>query len=421
MKRTLAITLQAVALLLVAAACDDSGEPDRNPAPSVTSATEATASATPQPAASAVASRTSDELSYIADGAIWLADGASPPRRFADAAACGHGSQLQWSPTGRRLACTSHYEPFRIAAWDDEGRLLTTVEPPDPRFFLSWAPSGDAQLYSIGGQTYIVDSSGATVAEFSDMDLGASFHSDPVDTFWSATGDRLAYWSTTTNEARVYSPHEGTSEPLPMPGHPIAWVLNDTALLMATNYVPAGENLVPARFEAYLFTLSTGRIERRPELDNATELWLSPDRSVAAFLSPAGGLALIHLAGGEVTPIPGSRISYPSEGIPNDHVRFTTDGTAVHWLDVRAGVGLQAGSLVATVYRADVASGALATVLEQPHLGVMISPHATKLAYRRPGDVPVALYVADADGSDPMLVTSFPGDGASGLEWRPGD
>jgi hypothetical protein len=95
-------------------------------------------------------------LTYVAEGAIWIADPPGAPARFADATPCGRFPVLEWSPDGERLACLSLSAgpPFTLAMWDAMGALLLERDlPADARYHvLAWSPNSGTLLLDVGGR-----------------------------------------------------------------------------------------------------------------------------------------------------------------------------------------------------------------------------------------------------------------------------
>jgi hypothetical protein len=208
---------------------------------------------------------------------------------------------------------------------------------------------------------------------------------------------------------------------LDLGGRAMAWVLGDTSMLVAEDYAPPVRDLAFPSYQMSLVNLTTGERQRRPELDNGVQFWLSPDRTRIAYLAPGLSMGLMDIASGDVTPVPNSLVTYPSEGIPSGAVRFTSDGSTVYWTNYDGG---------STAWRADVETGALEKIAESDGL-MTLGRGASHLLYvASPQADEIAVHVKDLrSGEDRMLLTytnsvvpaGTPFDPAEprDFEWRP--
>ena len=92
-------------------------------------------------------------------------------------------------------------------------------------------------------------------------------------------------------------------------------------------------------YEVNLLETTTGELTRLSVLDSYTQFWISPDGEKAVYTIPGfapveggtvPGLGVLDLTTGESASIPGSIITFPSEGIPIHFVQFSPDNEFVY-------------------------------------------------------------------------------------------
>jgi hypothetical protein len=409
----LVVIAALLSLLVTACNGDDEGDPTATAGVGGTPIVTSTAAATAEPSPPAGTGEAA--FTYVAEGAVWIARPPSAPQRFADAAPCGQFPLLQWSPDGERLACLSlsAEPPVKFVMWGTDGAVLLErdLSVDAPRHLLHWSPDGRTLALDTGNTLAFLDRAGAQIGEVDNVgEAGFAAAIDLTSPLWSQDGSRFAFWSEDAAEARVFSVRDGTTIALPFEGRPIAWVLDDQAMLVAENYVPLPAGAGPGfpDYEVRLVYLD-GRddFQRRPELDRGRQLWLSPDRETIAFLTPELAVSLLDIASGEVRPIEGSHLGYPSDGIPPDNVRFTDDGSAIVWTD----------DLPATINRADVVTATLQKLTTLPQLA-HISPDGERLVYSvfDEASQTTTVYLADIDGSNSVELEQL---GSANGTWRP--
>lgn len=295
--------------------------------------------------------------------------------------------------------------------WDATGAVLLEQElrVDAPGHVLLWSPDSATLVLDSGDALTFFDAAGTTIGEVAspgDAGFGAAMGlSSPL---WSSDGSRFAYWAEDAGEARAFSIADGTSAALPIDGRPIAWVLNDQAMLVGNNYVPA-QGLGFPEYEVSLVYLD-GRedFQRRPELDRGSQSWLAPDRNVLAFLTAEAGVAFMDIASGAVTPIESSSLNYGSHFIPPNNVQFTDDGAALVWVDADVDP--------TTINRADTLSRTFSE-LSRIRGTVSISPDGARMFFLglQGG---TSSYVAEIDGSRETELAPT-ASGSSSITWRP--
>ena len=369
----------------------------------------------------------SAQLSYVDEaGTLWLvnADG-SDRRKLADDVPCG--VQMQWSPAGEILLCQG---AGRAVFLDGEGALIGEVSDPDAALGLMyWSSSGAYVLYntSEGGgaettyELHIADRSGSEITNLGPWDavgyrppqlfLGSSL--------WSPDGQKIFFTRPETGESAIYSVDTAASEVLDKNHYPLGWVLGGEALLVATGYEDELFSLAPPSYKANLLDLATGALTRIPELDNGVQFWISPSGShiAAAHVrrqtdeTDPPDIIIFDLRNETATPIPNSVFTYPSEGIPREHLVFSQDGQRVFWLNALPFM-LYSASLDGSDFQGPVALGTRR---------IRFSPDRSAFAYEdfdSATDTRV-LIVQNIDGSDTREINRIPADGSLSFAWRP--
>lgn len=334
------------------------------------------------------------QVSFVRDGAIWLASpGGGTPQRFADLAPCGDFfPNLVWSPDGQHLVCYSaapnttgkpEDETLHIVVWDSAGNMLAQRDAgPTALFSLAWSPSGASLEYVTDHAISFMTANGEPSEQISGAAIDPAYYAADVSLaspLWSQDGAKFAYWLNADGHAHITelgANGAGDRPQIGLGGRPMAWVLNDSAMLIAENYQPpAAGSLTFPSYHVSLVDLATGTRQRRPELDNGVQFWLSPDRTRLAYLAPGLSVGLMDIASGKVTRVPNSHITYPSESIPSSAVRFNADGSALYWTNFDAG---------STAWRADAQTGALTKVVQADGL-MALAPDASQLLYAMGG------------------------------------
>lgn len=389
----------ALALLLLTVACGEEGMPTPTP--------------TPLPEAA--------QLAYVGDeGDVWLtnADG-SGKKRLIEGNRCPYvlSLTLTWSPAGDRLACLGlkpdntfagqRHLPSKVVIVDAGGHLLKEI---DFVGSFAWSPTGRHMAYSVlhwtppevSARYHIADAAGNVIEEFDGVE---------GDIVWSPDGTTIAY-NADFGKVIIYDVTSKQRRSLGIGvDRALAWVLGGKAMLVASKYQEFYGFVFFVQYEAHLLELDSGRLTRVAQLDNYRHLWLSPDGGRAAFLSgrpprPEGGatISVLDFATLSVSPIQGSAIGFPGEGIPSNHMAFSPDGLQIFWADVTSG----------TVYRARSDGTRLTKVATLPSFHIRFSPDLTKVAYVVPGS-PGGLWTANIDGGDAIQI----GPSRSGFAWRP--
>lgn len=387
------LLLTSLLLAFTFAACG--GNEETTPGATSTPPAAASPTAEQSPQVTPTAERAQGAaLTYISDGAIWIHEAGGQAEKFVETGPCESPNVLDWSPDGERLACISN----QVVIWDADGAVVYEQAVTTPPATLVWSPTGDVAAIEEGARITFVDDAGDVIGEIAEAGAaGVGAGIDETSSLWSQAGDRYAYWDEAAGEMRAFNVADGTSTVLmPLDARPLAWVLDDQAMLVATNYRPLqeGQGFGWPEYDAALVYFDESDVLPRPEV--RPQFWLSPDRTIAALRADdaEGTVSLMDISSGDVTRIEGSSLNYPSELTLSD-VRFTDDGSALVWADVE---------LPTTIYRASVPGGALTMLTPVPGIGA-ISPEGLRIAYLQEDDGgEQQLYVANADGSDAVAV-----------------
>jgi hypothetical protein len=258
----------------------------------------------------------------------------------------------------------------------------------------------------------------ATIAVYGEVRDGATpLRVDGVTSAWAWAPDgRLALCRARDSGCTVTIVDDAGVHDTGFDVQPRGWA-SDGRLLAAQAYVDAPD-LGIDRYEAVLLNLESGERTRVPVLDDAPQLWFSPQGRYAARYrydeaAQVIRMEVVELATGEARTIAGSRIGFPSEGIPAEHVKFEGD-RYLWWADVPLPE--------ATIYRAPLGVDApdaerIATVRAAFPL---ISPDFARLAYTEISTdtpAPARLFVADINGQNATLVVESPAERPASYVW----
>jgi Tol biopolymer transport system component len=407
-KRIIVVLALGLIAGVLASACGDGG--GEAPTPS------STAAVTSSPAATS--STGAGEIAYFGpEGAdIWLisADG-SGQRRLVEGQ-CQQAAGPFWSRRGDKIACASggtEEEPqAKIAVFNLEGQIVAQAEHKAWLAGFAWSADDRHFVYTIAeGEAWETARRSLIIG---DTESEATVRlEDAQDARWSPDGTQLAYLKVAGEETTIYDLASGQTRALGQGLRPLGWALGGEALLVAANFQQQEESGV--NYEVNLLNLASGAMTRVPQLDNGTQYWLSRDGQTAAFLAgPAeraeGGatISILDLAIGNVTPIAGAAIGYPSEGIPSEHIAFSADGAYLYWIDV---VTRSGQDLSGTIYRARSDGSELTQLATIKATLFAFSPDRTMVLYSDGG----ALWVAGVDGSGARSLAE-----GAGVRWPPG-
>jgi hypothetical protein len=399
--------------LAIAAACGGTGKGSPTAAPEPSAAP----TAVPSPPASPTAATEGEfQIAYVDDDQrdIWVvpADGVGEQNVTRDR--CPRLLEPYWSPRGDRIACigtgSAAFPETQVLVFDLDGRLLFDLQRdalfagfswPDMMEMSPsslWSPNGQYLAYAVEEDLTPVPEGGPPrgtphlfIAEAEEGRIRKAI-SGGQQPRWSADGRRIAYNQPPDDTLVLYEPATGEEKVLGKGLRPLAWVLEDTSLLVAAGFQHPQEFLV--EYEANLLDLSSGEMTRVPELDNNAEFWLSPDGIKAVVLKSGPSLGVLDLMTLRLTDIAGSVISYPSEYIPRHQLTFTPDGSRIYWFD-----GNEA------IYSANSDGTGLTQIgpLRDVNFFLGFSPDVTQALFL-PGAGGPGLWVANVDGSDAHLV-----------------
>jgi hypothetical protein len=287
-----------------------------------------------------------------------------------------------------------------LVGWDggSKTRLADSPceEPSRDPVDLKWSPTGDilGVACSTPGKNDLVllRSDGEEILRIADV---AQF-------FWSPDGRHLAYQAG-DEEVRMADVETMADSSVASDARILDWPLPDRTLV-GLHVEDAGLGYY---YDAYWLDVATGQTEPIPRFDDMRQFWLSPDVSRAVVITEdrSNMLAVYDLASGQETPVKGSVIGFPSEGIPTRQLAISPDGAQFYWAD--------ASDQPAVIYRANMDGTGLTNVGSVPSLFVWLSGDG-KAAYVRPG-VPAPVGIADLATGKTVEV----GNGFAALAWRP--
>lgn len=391
--RALACAAAAFILAALAAGCGDDADSEPTSTPE---ATETAVEALPRPTSGSA-------ITYVIDDVVWMADEGSDPVSLFSIFACPKQRWLTWSPDGETLLCHSN-STRNITVWSGaDGTVLGflpvgNIDPSIPR----WSPTSDA-IAVTSDQLILADATGEVI----EQEPGLATAPPGA---WASDGSRLAYWSERSDDVLIVTSDGVRRSGVGIVGRPLAWVLGDSALLLAENYEES--DIGPPTYDTVIVDLET---RARTPIALGPQFWLSSDARVAATLAEGGGLEIVDLRSGERRPIEGSSINFPGHQIPQPNVQFSPDGATLFWVDVDIEP--------TTVNSADVETGEMALVSSiDGAVFAAVSPDGSRIAYATYDTATQtnSVYVANADGSGEVFLGAD-GDGTMlNWAWRPG-
>jgi hypothetical protein len=170
---------------------------------------------------------------------------------------------------------------------------------------------------------------------------------------------------------------------------PLAWVSGDASLIVRSGQ-PAADG---SGFEAFILNVETGALDPVPALNGFTQVWPAPGGNSVVYLSRLDGLglAILDVPSLQSTEITGSKISYPSDHIPEHHVALTED--EIYWFDA-TGQG-------APWYRANYDGTGLIELGAADSYFLRFSVSASYVSYIKPGS---------PEEGQPLVVATIDGD-----------
>lgn len=384
MPRLLAAILAAALIATACAGDDDGGERSATPgegSPVVTVAPTAAATGTAPSGASAL-------LVYVLDGNLFTYE---PEQGVKESlgAACDGFANLTAARAGAAFISRCHAGgTTTLRVWREgairkqrtvEGESFSPAESfsNDGRYYAYIVPGADGGLDLETGAV-LLDTSPHRVAN---VQPGHA---------WAPNDARIAFCRPAGDACMlgVFDVDAGAEIMTDIDARPLGWAARGR-IVAALNYVPSQDPGVPRAYDAALIDVDTGTETPFPALDDRYQLWFSPDGGYAATTVREAQLplrvAVIDLASGDITTIPESQISFPSDHIPPDHVQFGDDGY-LYWLD---------GPLPTTLYRARLPGGAAERLVEAPGF-VTFAPAVDWIAVHR--------YSTSPDGDMPALI-----------------
>jgi hypothetical protein len=408
----------AVLLLLIATAC---GEGEAQPAPAATptplamSTQLTTPLATPTPFAWWIRERPSWMLTaiptptptptppgqfaiaYVDDEGrdIWVVPADGIGKHNVTIGRCPQLSQFYWSPKGDSIACIRPTDDgkteIRTFSSDPVGYQAGSGLERDGVFAGFSAPgmaeASPSSLWSpLGTMAYVLEEGSPSGAAQLYIGRDEEVIAGGQQPRWSADGELVAY-NKAPDDTLVIFDLPWTEGVLGQGMRPLAWVLDDTSLLVAAEVQTSSTGSLA--YEANLVDLHTVEMTRVPELDNSAEFWLSPDRTRAVILREGTSLGVLDLVTLRLSAIDGSFISSPGDYIPRHQLTFSPDGSRIYWFD-----GNEA------IYSAGSDGTGLIQVgpLRDVDTFLGFSPDVTQVLYR-PGAEGSGLWVANVDGS----------------------
>jgi hypothetical protein len=391
----------ALAVALGAAACRE--ESPQQPATAV----PASATSSPAPAEAA------EVLLYGGAGGVAAFDpNSGSSQRLGDT--CQTPRNGETSRDGRMLAMQC-FAPgsITIEVWNARGvtaeHRIDTREEYWPAF--SFSPDGSRYAFlTPDGTGFQLEVHSTDVSE-TVVVRGAEWRYA-----WSPDSTRIAFHRVPTAPCAPACPtglgiielSSGEETTLDTPDPPLAWPRSD-AMVVAVDYRPVEFGW---EYRAELFDPLTRGRTAIPRLDGVDQYWFSPDGRYVVLLAPAAeriGLEILEIASGTVRAIPGSVISYPSEGIHPRNVRFSDDGY-VYWID--------SPLPTTTLYRARLDGGVAEKLLDLPGALPETSRGFDRVAYSQWDESTgtSVLWVAAIDGGSPQRVAQGPAAGV--YAWR---
>jgi hypothetical protein len=193
---------------------------------------------------------------------------------------------------------------------------------------------------------------------------------------------------------------------------PMRWLADNRTLVVVADYQPRGIALVN---DAFLLDVTSGARKAIPALSNHRQFWRTddPDKLVVLTYTTDLGLTLLDISTQRETPIVGSSIHYPSEGIPANQV--AVDGERIYWFD--------ATGAPSAWYVANIDGSGLKKLGEVEGYFFNFSPSASFIVFPRPNGV---VDPTPGAGQSELVVSTIDsarsvnlGPVAFGLAWRP--
>jgi len=332
LSRNVRIALVAITMagfVLMASAC---GDDDASQSPSASPGTSAPPDVTETLPAS-------EELLYArADGSGWIFDtGTGEQRQIIESGACERWATASWNHDGSLLAMTCGTSPtsdafitYILEAEGSERGRLEGVRT------LGWAPTGNLLL--LFEEMFAAD--GARRDQLAIYDAAES----APEAITRIEGATTGVFSPDVTSLAYYRPADASCAPECETGliirdiddggeraygdvAPAAWVLGGDAIIVRPHEPNASTG------GASIMAVSSGEMTPFPGDSGFAGYWVTDDGSRVVFLSQAEGLGLgvLDVATLDVTQISGSRISFPSDHIPEEHVALTDD--LIYWFD----------------------------------------------------------------------------------------
>lgn len=401
--RLLLLIALAITSMLAMACTDDNTEPD--------------------PLATAKAGPPSDfigpRLVYLTpDGLFRYKPTRDTAERIGDG--CPRFARISVAPNGDYFAtqCSPSESEETLALWISDGRPAGTLDLP--------AAGGSTLAFAAQPFVYALvthpPEPGAATIRVVDRPPETDLVLPPVllegvdgYTAWSPDGTMLAYYRLAGVRCSpscepgltLWDIEDGQEVATNIDARPLQFI-DDRRLLVANAFDTAAT--FPT-YTAMLLDLDSGAMTPVPRLDNGAQFWLSPDRAKAAVIGPVPGsqqgVSILDLASLEETPVPGSRISFPSDHIPPPNVFFA--GNDIYWVDQPFPNSV--------LYRAKLNGTQLEQLLDVEAFVLRISPDKSLVAYKGAGSNSIT--IANIDGSEPRAVpdSGSPPDAPTAFDW----
>jgi hypothetical protein len=255
-------------------------------------------------------------------------------------------------------------------------------------------------------EDFPVESSVTVMSETGEI---AATFSNSLAPSWSRDGHRLALRQQDKRRILIHDMDRGDEQAIDVDSIPIGWSMSTEILVGGQlEFVPDRGVEVPQAIQLLNpVTGATRPVEGRPIYPD----WSAPDgSSMVVFGGNAsqahGGIKLnvVDLNTAEIRSIDGGAIGFGSEGIPTEHLVYSSDGQRIWWGD----------QTTTTVYDASSSGGVASPLFSNPAAQFFsFSPWLGRVAYLGGGSGVVMVRSLYDDAETRSLEAAWP------LAWRP--